>query len=65
MTLEVRQLSFRGQSFLFPAVVFRGGCLAFLEDFSVLFLDNGLYVVCAAITNFYVHLFLLKILLYR
>ena len=45
MTLEVRQLFFRGQSFfLFSAVtvVIPGGCLACLEDFSVVFLDYGL-----------------------
>ena len=50
MTLEVRQLLFRGQScFFFPAVtvVSRGGCLACLEDFSVVFLDYGLQVVYA------------------
>ena len=35
-------------------IVFRGGCLACLEDFSVLFLNYGLQVVCAAITKFYV-----------
>ena len=44
MTLEVRQLFFRGQGFFFTAVtvVFRGGCLACLEDFSVVSLDYGL-----------------------
>ena len=44
MALEVRHLFFRGQSFFFLAVtvVFRGGCLACLEDFSVVFLDYGL-----------------------
>ena len=44
LALEVRQLFFRGQSSFFPAVtvVFRGGCLACLEDFSVAFLDCGL-----------------------
>ena len=35
-------------------VVFRGGCLACSEDFSVVFLNYGLQVVCAAITYFYV-----------
>ena len=53
----MRQLFFKGQSFFFfPAVtvVFRGGCLACLEDFSFVFLNCGLLVVCAAITNFYV-----------
>ena len=56
MALEVRLLFFRGQSFFFPAVtvVFRGRCLACLEDFSVVFLNYGLWVVYAAITNFYV-----------
>lgn len=40
----------------FPAVavVFRGGCLACFEDFSVVLLNYGLQVVCAAITDFYV-----------
>ena len=40
----------------FPAVtvVFRGGCLACLEDFSVALLNYGMQVVCAAITYFYV-----------
>ena len=48
--------SYRGQRFFFPAVTvaFRGGCLACLEDFSDAFLNYGLQVVCAAITNFYV-----------
>ena len=43
-TLGVRQLFFRGQSFFFPAVtfVFRGGCVACLEDFSVVLLNYGL-----------------------
>ena len=43
MTLEVRQL-FSEDSRFFPAitVVFRGGCLACLENFSVVFLDYGL-----------------------
>ena len=37
----------------FPAVtiVFCGGCFACLEDFSVVLLNYGLQVVCAAITN--------------
>ena len=34
-------------------VVLCGGCLACLEDFSIVFLNYGLQVVCAAITNFY------------
>ena len=40
----------------FPAVtvVFRVGCLACSEDFSVVLLNYGLQVVCAAITYFYV-----------
>ena len=40
----------------FPAVtvVFRVGCLACSEDFSVVPLNYGLQVVCAAITYFYV-----------
>ena len=40
----------------FPAVtfVFSGGCLACLKDFSVVLLNYGLWVVCAAITNFHV-----------
>ena len=47
---------FSGQSFFFPAVTvaFRGGCLACFEDFSVVILNYGLQVVCAAITDFYV-----------
>ena len=42
--------------FFFPAVtvVFRGGCLACFEDFSVVFLYYGLLVVCAAIINLHV-----------
>ena len=45
---------FSGQSFFFPAVtvVLRGGFLAcFREDFSVVLLNYGLKVVCAAITD--------------
>ena len=44
MTLELRQLFFRGQWFFFPAVtvVFRGGCLACFKNFSVVLLDYGL-----------------------
>ena len=40
----------------FPAVtvVFRVRCLACSEDFSVVLLNYGLQVVCAAITYFYV-----------
>ena len=40
----------------FPAVtvVFRVGCLACSEDFSVVLLNYGLQAVCAAITYFYV-----------
>ena len=40
----------------FPAVtvVFHVGCLACSEDFSVVLLNYGLQVVCAAITYFYV-----------
>ena len=55
-TLWVRQLFFSGQSFFLPAVtiIFRGGCLTCFEDFSVVLLNNGLQVVCAAITDFYV-----------
>ena len=43
-------------AFFFPAVtvVFRVGCLACSEDFSVVLLNYGLQVVCAAITYFYV-----------
>ena len=39
----------------FPAVTvaFRGGCTACLKDFSDVFLNYGLLVVCAALTNFY------------
>ena len=42
--------------FFFPAVtvVFRVGCLACSEDFSVVLLNYGLQVVSAAITYFYV-----------
>ena len=49
MALKVRQL------FFFPAVtvVFCGGCLAFLEDFSVMFPDYSLCDVCVAITYLY------------
>ena len=47
---------FSGQSFFFPAVavVLREGFLACFEDFSVVLLNYGLKVVCAAITDFYV-----------
>ena len=47
---------FSGQSFFFRAVtvVFRGGCLACFEDFSVVLHNYGLQVVCAAVTDFYV-----------
>ena len=40
----------------FPAVTvaFRVGCLACSEDFSVVLLNYGLQVVCAAVTYFYV-----------
>ena len=39
----VRQLFSSGQSFFYPAVavVFRGGCLACFEDFSVVLLNYG------------------------
>ena len=52
----MRQLFFSEQSFFFPAVtvVFLVGCLACSEDFSVVLLNYGLQVVCAAITYFYV-----------
>ena len=55
----------RALFFVFPAVtvVFCGGCLAFLEYFSLMFLDYGLCVVCVAITNLYVVFG--EILLYR
>ena len=40
----------------FPAVtvVFHGGCLACFEDFSVVLLNYGLQVVCAAIAYLYI-----------
>ena len=47
---------FQREVVCFPAVtvVFRGGCLACFEDFSVVLLNYSLQVVCAAITDFYV-----------
>ena len=42
----MRQLFFRGQSFFLPAVtvVFRGVCLACLEDFSVVYVYIYIYI---------------------
>ena len=56
MALEGRLLFFRGQSFFFLQLQLfsADGVLLVSRNFSVVFLNYGLWVVYAAITNFYV-----------
>ena len=53
--LEVRQLFFRGQLFFFLQLqLFSMKCILLVSRIFQLFLNYGLQVVCAAITNFYI-----------
>ena len=70
MTLEVRQLFFQRTVVFFPAatVVFRGWCLACLENFSVVFLDydhnwSTLYQG-RPYPHMYIHIYLLLVVSY-